>query len=95
MLRALTAAALVCSALPSMAQLAQMSTEAFEDFCLSVSSLDYARMDRAMDPLVDLMARTDRVRIVGPETDLRFSIEAIPVVKAAGKNCVVVDAEPA
>jgi aminopeptidase len=71
---------------PSGAQAAGMSTEAFEDFCLAVSSLDYARMDRAMDPLVDLMARTDRVRIVAPGTDLRFSIKAIPVVKAAGKN---------
>jgi len=68
------------------AQSAGMSTEAFEDFCLSVSTLDYARMERAMDPLVDLMSRTDRVRILSPGTDLSFSIRGIPVVKAAGKN---------
>ncbi len=71
---------------PAAAQAAGMSTEAFEDFCLAVSSLDYARMEKAMDPLVDLMTRTDRVRIVAPETDLSFSIKGIPVVKAAGKN---------
>ena len=63
-----------------------MSTEAFEDFCLDVSTLDYARMDKAMDPLVELMSRTDRVRIVSPGTDLSFSIKGIPVLKAAGKN---------
>jgi aminopeptidase len=71
---------------PSGAQAAGMSTEAFEDFCLDVSTLDYARMAKAMDPLVDLMSRTDRVRIVSPGTDLSFSIKGIPVLKAAGKN---------
>ena len=68
------------------AQAAGMSTEAFEDFCLSVSTFDYARMAKAMDPLVELMKRTDRVRIVAPDTDLSFSIKGIPVLKAAGKN---------
>jgi aminopeptidase len=68
------------------AQAAGMSTQGFEDFCLAVSTLDYTRMDKAMDPLVDLMKRTDRVRIAGPGTDLSFSISGIPVVKAAGKN---------
>lgn len=71
---------------PSAAQAAGMSTAAFEDFCLAVSGLDYARMSRAMDPLVDLMSRTDRVRIIAPGTDLSFSIKGIPVVKAAGRN---------
>lgn len=68
------------------AQAAGMSTEAFEDFCLAVSTLDYARMDRAMDPLVELMSRTDRVRITSPGTDLSFSIKGMPVLKAAGKH---------
>jgi aminopeptidase len=63
-----------------------MSTEGFEDFCLDVSTLDYARMDEAMAPLVELMSRTDRVRVVSPGTDLGFSIKAIPVEKAAGRN---------
>ena len=55
---------------PSAAQAAGMSTEGFEDFCLDVSTLDYARMDKAMDPLVELMSRTDRVRLTAPGTDL-------------------------
>jgi aminopeptidase len=71
---------------PAAAQAAGMSTQGFEDFCLDVSTLDYAHMQEAMDPLVELMGRTDRVRIVSPGTDLTFSIRGIPVVKAAGKN---------
>lgn len=68
------------------AQAAGMSTEAFEDFCLAVSTLDYARMAKAMDPLVELMARTDQVRVTAPGTDISFSIKGIPVLKAAGTN---------
>ena len=35
-------------------------------------------MGRAMQPLQDLMARTDKVRIVAPGTDISFSIKGIP-----------------
>lgn len=60
---------------PSMAQLANMSTEAFEDFYFNVCNLDYSKMSKAMDALVGLMERTDKVRIVGPETDLTFQLK--------------------
>ncbi|CAM3390992.1 MULTISPECIES: aminopeptidase [Brevibacillus] len=69
---------------PSMAQLANMSTAAFEDFYFQVCTMDYAKMDKAMDSLVELMNRTDRVRITGPGTDLSFSIKDIPAVKCSG-----------
>ena len=68
-----------------MAQMADMSTEAFEDFYFNVCCLDYSKMDRAMDALVALMERTDRVRLVAPGTDLSFSIKRLPAVKCAGK----------
>lgn len=71
---------------PSMAQLAGMNTEAFEDFYFDVCLLDYAKMSEAMDPLKELMDQTDRVRIVGPGTDLTFSIRGIPSVKCDGKK---------
>ncbi|WP_372631451.1 aminopeptidase [Cohnella sp.] len=70
----------------SMAQSANMSTEAFEDFYFDVCNLDYAKMDRAMDPLQQLMARTDKVRIVGPGTDLSFSIKGIGAQKCSGER---------
>jgi aminopeptidase len=69
----------------SMAQLAKMSTEAFENFYFDVCTLDYGKMDKAMDSLVDLMNRTDKVRISGPGTDLTFSIKDIPAIKCAGR----------
>lgn len=68
----------------AMAQLANMSTRAFEDFYFNVCNLDYAKMADAMTPLVELMNRTDRVRIVGVGTDLSFSIKGIPAVKCSG-----------
>ncbi|GIP32913.1 aminopeptidase [Paenibacillus sp. J2TS4] len=68
----------------SMAQLANTSTAAFENFYFDVCNLDYSRMDRAMDPLQKLMDRTNRVRIISPGTDLSFSIKGIPSVKCSG-----------
>ncbi|MEW6751840.1 MAG: aminopeptidase [Candidatus Latescibacterota bacterium] len=70
---------------PSMAQQAQLSTEAFEDFYFEVCTLDYGRMARAMEPLVALMQRSDRVRLVGPDTDLRFRIQGIPAIPCVGE----------
>lgn len=69
----------------SMAQLAGMSTAAFEDFYFRVCNVDYARMSAAMKPLAELMERTDRVRLVAPGTDLAFSIKAIPAVPCDGR----------
>ena len=69
----------------SMAQLANTSLEQFEDFYFDVCNLDYAKMSRAMDALVELMNKTDKVHIVGPGTDLTFSIKDIPAIKCDGK----------
>lgn len=70
----------------SMAQLANVSTEAFEDFYFDVCNLDYAKMDRAQDALADLMQVTDKVRITGPGTELSFSIKDINAIKCSGKR---------
>jgi aminopeptidase len=69
----------------AMAQLANQSTEAFEDFYFDVCNLDYQKMSLAMEPLKQLMERTDQVRIVSPGTDLQFSIKEIKAVKCDGK----------
>lgn len=68
-----------------MAQLAGMSTEAFEDFYYNVCCLDYGKMEKAMQPLVDLMNKTDKVRIVAKDTDISFSIKDIPAVTCSGR----------
>ena len=69
----------------AMAQLAEKSQESFEDFYFDVCTLDYSRMSKAMDPLVERMNRTDRVRLVAPGTDLAFSIQDIPAIKCDGR----------
>src|SRR6202049_236013 len=69
---------------PSMAQLAGMSTEAFEDFYFEVCTLDYRKLQPAMKALKALMERTDRVGIKGAGTDLRFSIKGIGAVICGG-----------
>lgn len=71
---------------PSLAQKANMSTEAFEDFYFDVCSLDYRKMNESCQPLYELMQKTDRVRITGPGTDISFSIKGIGTRVAVGKR---------
>jgi aminopeptidase len=69
----------------AMAQQANMSTEAFEKFYFDVCTVDYTKMGRAAEPLKALMDATDHVRIVGPGTDLSFSIKGIGSVPCSGE----------
>lgn len=70
---------------PAMAQQAKMSTAAFEDFFFGVCCLDYRKMGQAMLHLKERMERTDQVRLVGPGTDLTFSIKNIPAIPCDGR----------
>lgn len=70
----------------AMAQLAETSQEKFEEFYYDVCCLNYAKMSKAMDPLVELMQKTDKVHIKAPGTDLTFSIKDIDVVKCDGER---------
>jgi len=69
----------------SMAQLSGMPTDEFEDFYFNVCNLDYSKMSKAMDNLVTLMEKTDKVRLVGVNTDLTFSIKGQSAIKCAGE----------
>src|SRR5467141_2420576 len=69
---------------PSMAQLASMSSDAFEDFYFDVCTLDYRKLQPGMKALKALMDKTDRVDVKGPGTDLRFSIKGIGAVICGG-----------
>jgi len=62
---------------PSMAQAANMSTEAFENFYFDVCTMDYRKMAKAMAPLTKRMTKADRVHLKAPGTDLQFSIKGI------------------
>jgi len=69
---------------PAMAQLAGMSTEAFEDFFFKVCTLDYRKLQPGMKALKALMEKTGQVQIKGPDTDLQFSIKGIPAIICGG-----------
>ena len=69
---------------PSMAQAANMSTEAFEDFYFDVCTFNYGRMAKAMKPLARRMTKAKEVRLCGPGTDLTFSIKGMPAIPCAG-----------
>ncbi len=70
----------------SMAQLAGMSTEAFENFYFKVCLLDYAALTPAMTALKKLMDKTNDVHLKGPGTDLRFSIKGLKAIACGGKH---------
>jgi len=70
----------------SMAQQANQSTPAFEQFYFNVCTVDYPRMRKACEPLQELMDKTDHVRLVGPGTDFEFSIKGIGSVPCWGRR---------
>lgn len=70
---------------PAFAQMANMPTEAFEDFFFDVVLLDYKKLKEGELILIDRMNQTDKVHILGPnDTDLTFSIKDIPAVGCWG-----------
>jgi aminopeptidase len=71
---------------PSMAQGANMSTEAFENLYFDVCTMDYRKMARAMTPLENRMKKADRVHLISPGTDLTFSIKGIGAKMCRGDH---------
>ncbi len=69
---------------PSMAQAANMSTEAFENFYFDVCTMDYRRMERAAKPLQRRMKRANQIHLKGPGTDLTFSKKGINAIPCEG-----------
>jgi len=70
---------------PQMAQMGKMSLEAFEDFYYDVcTKVDWKMAEKAVEPAVAFMKKTDRVHLKGPGTDLKFSIKGINVQPCCG-----------
>ncbi len=68
-----------------MAYNAGMSTVAFEDYYYRVcTEVDYQAMSRAMNKAVAHMGAVDQVHIIGPGTDLKFSIKGLGAIKCDG-----------
>ena len=70
---------------PAMAQMAGMSTEAFEDYYFKVCTLDYSRMKSGMKALKAMMESTDQVRDqrTGHRPDVQHQRHSLPLRAAA------------
>lgn len=63
----------------------KMPTDEYFDYAMDVMNLDYEDMYERIKPLEELMKKTDKVHIVGPGTDLTFSIKNMPIVPCCGE----------
>lgn len=63
---------------------AHMKYDDFYDYSMDVMNVDYKSMMENMKPLKELMEKTDKVRIVGPNTDITFSIKGMPAIPCCG-----------
>ena len=63
---------------------AHMKYDDFYNFSMDVMNVDYASLSEKIKPLKELMEKTDKVRIVGPGTDLSFSIKDLPAIPCCG-----------
>ncbi|MBO8162736.1 MAG: aminopeptidase [Brevibacillus sp.] len=68
-----------------MAQLARISLPELSERFYRACTLDYGKLAERVEPLIDLLKRTERVRIVGEHTDLQFSIKGMPAFLCDGR----------
>ncbi|QVK20034.1 aminopeptidase [Mycoplasmatota bacterium] len=76
----------------TLAHKAKMSYEQFYDYCMKVSLVDYSKMKEAFKPLAELINKTDKVKIIGPGTDISFSIKGYGSEPCSGE-CNIPDGE--
>ena len=65
---------------------ANMTTHDFIKFALDVMTVNYQNMHELIQPLKNLMDKTDKVRIVAPGTDLTFSIKGMKSIPCTGEK---------
>lgn len=58
----------------------------YKEYAIKSMNFDYAGMMQDIKPLKGLMEKTDKVRIVSPNTDISFSIKGIDVVPCCGES---------
>lgn len=66
------------------AQMAKMSLPKFKEYYFNACTLNYSKLQNAMEALLSLMNKTDNVHITGPNVNLTFSIKDIPTVPCYG-----------
>ncbi len=71
---------------------AGMKSSTYFKYALDVMNLDYQDLKERVKPLKELMEKTDKVHIVGPDTDITFSIKGMPAIPCLG-TCNLPDGE--
>ncbi|MEG2600362.1 MAG: aminopeptidase [Bacilli bacterium] len=71
---------------------ANIPTEDFFKFAFDAMTFDYKKLSKDLEPLKKLMEKTDKVKIIGPNTDISFSIKNIPAIPCCGE-CNIPDGE--
>lgn len=70
----------------ALAQEADMSLSEYEDFVFeAINKVDWKKIRKEQEKLKKLVDKTDKVRIVGKETDLTLSIKGRKAINAAGE----------
>lgn len=65
---------------------AHMTPDDFYNYALDAMTVDYDEIYNNSVALRDLMEKTDKVRIVAPNTDITFSIKGMPAIICAGES---------
>ncbi|MCC5908773.1 MAG: aminopeptidase [Balneolaceae bacterium] len=65
---------------------AKMPTEQFREFYYQACLLDYDHLQTAMQPLEELLRKTDRVQLKGGGTDIEFSVKGQNWIPCFGKR---------
>ena len=63
---------------------AKMKYDDFYNYSMDVMNVDYKSLNEKIKPLKDLMEKTDKVRILGPNTDIEFSIKGMNAIPCCG-----------
>lgn len=71
---------------------AGMKSSTYFKYAMNVMNVDYKDLEERVKPLKELMEKTDKVHIVGPKTDITFSIKKMPIIPCLG-TCNLPDGE--
>ncbi|MBQ7136693.1 MAG: aminopeptidase [Bacilli bacterium] len=63
----------------------KMKYEDFLNYSFDVMTIDYSKMSEDIKPLQKLMDKTNKVRIIGKDTDITFSIKGMKSVPCTGE----------
>lgn len=63
---------------------AKMGYQEYREFYFNACLANYPAMKKALDKLAERMNRVDKVRIIGENTDLQFSIKSMKTLVSAG-----------